>query len=68
MAQTFADTLIQRIPFFNSGQATPIGETNKSVSIHLDKVEFPNVKSAEEIEQAIFNLPNIALQKSKEKL
>lgn len=64
MAKAFAETLIAKIPSF--GQATNSNQ-NKSVSIHLGKLEFPNVKNADGLEEAILSLPKIALQKSKEK-
>ncbi|HDX9663343.1 TPA: phage tail tape measure protein [Bacillus cereus] len=64
MAKAFADTLIDKIPSFGQTQRS---DTSKSISIHLGKLEFPNVKSADGLEEAILSLPQIALQKSKGK-
>ncbi|KEK23939.1 phage tail tape measure protein [Bacillus gaemokensis] len=64
MAKAFAEILIAKIPSF--GQANNSSQS-KSVSIHLGKLEFPNVKNANGLEEAILSLPKIALQKSKEK-
>lgn len=40
---------------------------DKSITITLGKIEFPNIKNADGIEEAILSLPQIALQKSKGK-
>jgi hypothetical protein len=66
IGETFANALISKLP--NFGKATESSTTSKSVSINLDKVEFPNAKDKESIQEAILSLPQIALQKSKEKL
>lgn len=66
IGEAFADALISKIPSF----AVPHSEKrveDKSVSINLDKIEFPNVTSPDGIKDAILSLPKIALQKSKEK-
>ncbi|MGP0689823.1 phage tail tape measure protein [Priestia aryabhattai] len=66
IGETFANALISKLP--NFGKATESSTTSKSVSINLDKVEFPNATDKDSIQEAILSLPQIALQKSKEKL
>lgn len=59
----FAETFT--MPTFN-----PIGKSvsTRSISITIENIEFPNIKTADGIKEAILNLPNYALQKSREKL
>ena len=65
IGETFANALISKLPNFGSA----VERTNdKSISITLEKLEFPNIKDATGIKDAILSLPQIALQKSKEKL
>jgi len=66
IGETFANALISKLP--NFGKATESSTSSKSVSINLDKVEFPNATDKDSIQEAILSLPQIALQKSKEKL
>ncbi|PEA25807.1 phage tail tape measure protein [Bacillus cereus] len=66
LGDVFATALLAKIPNFGTPAQTK-GVESKSVSISLEKVEFPNIKTAEGIKDAIMSLPQIALQKSKEK-
>jgi TP901 family phage tail tape measure protein len=66
IGETFAKALIEELPRIGIPIEKPVEQ--KSVSINLDKVEFPNIKTADGIKDAILSLPQIALQKSKEKL
>ncbi len=66
LGDVFATALLAKIPNFGTPTQTK-GVESKSVSISLEKVEFPNIKTADGIKDAIMSLPQIALQKSKEK-
>jgi hypothetical protein len=66
IGETFANALIAKIPNFGSQHVSPV--ESKSISVNLEKIEFPNIKTADGIKDAILSLPQIALQKSKEKL
>lgn len=68
MATIFADTLLKKIPNLGNNISSQNADVGKSVSINLDKVEFPNIKTADGIKEAILSLPQIALQKSREKI
>ncbi|MCY8098395.1 hypothetical protein [Bacillus atrophaeus] len=67
MAQAFANTLIKNIPSLGNTGVIKTAETGKSISINLEKVEFPNITSADGIKEAILSLPQVALQESKKK-
>ncbi|MED3440160.1 phage tail tape measure protein [Bacillus subtilis] len=67
MAKVFANTLIKNIPSLGNTGTIKTTETGKSISINLEKVEFPNITSADGIKEAILSLPQVALQESKKK-
>lgn len=64
IGDTIYDYMSQKFPVYTTPVERPM---DKSVSIHLDKIDFPNVTSSDGIKDAIMSLPQIALQKSKEK-
>ncbi|MDY7043696.1 phage tail tape measure protein [Virgibacillus sp. M23] len=61
-----ADALISELPKMTTPKQNEV--RSNSVSINLDKVEFPSITSADGIKEAIFELPQIALQMSKGKI
>lgn len=66
IGETFANALISKIP--NFGKAVQASASDKSITINLDNIEFPNITSADGLQEAILQLPSIALQKSKGKV
>lgn len=66
IGEAIADALISKLP--NLSTPTPKAKEDKSISITLENLEFPNVKSADGLKDAILSLPQIALQESKKKL
>jgi TP901 family phage tail tape measure protein len=66
IGETFANALISKLP--NIGIPVEKAVEDRSVSITLEKLEFPNITSSDGIKDAILSLPQIALQKSKQKL
>lgn len=66
IGNSIANILLDKLPSYSTPSTSE--STDKSISINLDKVEFPNIKTADGIEDAIMSLPQIALQKSREKI
>lgn len=65
LVSSVSQALINEIP--NITQPLRTSNQDNSITINLEKVEFPNIQSASGIKEAILSLPQLALQKSKEK-
>ncbi|HHB2481325.1 TPA: phage tail tape measure protein [Bacillus cereus] len=68
LGKVFADALLSRMPNTFNGQAVSRSVASSPTQITIDNIEFPNIKTADGIKDAILSLPQIALQKSKNKL
>lgn len=67
LGEIFANALLAKLPTttaVNANKAISSGST----AISIDKIEFPNAKDKDEIQQAILGLPQLALQKAKSKV
>ncbi|MGE6347852.1 phage tail tape measure protein [Bacillus mycoides] len=68
LGKVFADALLSRMPNMFNAQAVSRSVASTPTQITIDNIEFPNIKTADGIKDAILSLPQIALQKSKNKL
>ncbi|MCP1324275.1 phage tail tape measure protein [Bacillus sp. S0628] len=68
LGKVFADALLSRLPNMMQASATSRSVSSTPTHINIDNVEFPNIKTADGIKDAILSLPQIALQKSKNNL
>lgn len=68
LGKVFADALLSRLPNTFNAQAVSRSVASSPTQITIDNIEFPNIKTADGIKDAILSLPQIALQKSKNKL
>lgn len=68
LGKVFADALLSRLPNTFNAQAVSRSVASSPTQITIDNIEFPNIKTADGIKDAILSLPQIALQKSKNRL
>ncbi len=66
IGENIANALISKMPTWGK-VADEKHSAQQPITITLEKLEFPNVKSVEGFKEAILSLPQLALQKSKEK-
>lgn len=68
LGKVFADALLSRLPNMFNAQAVSRSVASSPTQITIDNIEFPNVTTPNGIKEAILNLPQVALQRSKSKL
>ncbi|MFC9727566.1 phage tail tape measure protein [Bacillus cereus] len=68
LGKVFADALLSRLPNMFNAQAVSRSVASSPTQITIDNIEFPNVTNPNGIKEAILNLPQVALQRSKSKL
>jgi TP901 family phage tail tape measure protein len=65
IGESIASVLMEKLPSYTTPPANKVED--RSISITLERIEFPNITSSDGIKDAILSLPQVALQKSKGK-
>lgn len=64
ISEAITKALVDIMPDVKASQSST---DDKHISIHIDKIDFPNATNSDEIQNAILSLPQVALQQSKAK-